>query len=224
MKDRTHYHYCQENHNFITAGDLKFVPESSPRHYSPDTTILCQELKVDLNFKDLTSNKADSKVNLLLKGHGSGSNTIVLNAVADSIKISQIKIDNSNIDNFSMKDGKLIIPYSVKAEQTINLTIDYLIDNPKSGLHWILPDPSRPQRPNQIWTQGESEEARYWLPCIDSPLAVYPTRFTVTVPKGNEVISNGKLMKRDHIRHISSLSVSVNLLLMRMKKYVKIHR
>ncbi|MHA1983149.1 MAG: M1 family aminopeptidase [Candidatus Hodarchaeales archaeon] len=199
MKDRTHYQYCQDNHNYKGAGDLQFVPESSPRHYSPDTTILCQELKVDLNFKDLTSKKADSKVNLLLKGYGSGSNTIVLNAVADSIKISQIKIDDVNIDNFSMKDGKLIISYSVKAEQAINLTIDYIIDDPKSGLYWILPDPSRPQRPNQIWTQGESEEARYWLPCIDSPLAVYPTRFTVTVPKGNEVISNGKLLKREDV-------------------------
>jgi len=65
----------------------------------------------------VVSKKADSKVNLILKGHGQGSNTIVLNAVADSIKISKIKIVDSIINNYSLKDNKLVIPYSIKAEK-----------------------------------------------------------------------------------------------------------
>ncbi|OLS28113.1 MAG: Leucyl aminopeptidase [Candidatus Heimdallarchaeota archaeon LC_3] len=196
MKNISSYSFCQEGHIKKNSSDLQFVPESAPRHYSPDLTILCRDLDVNIHFKDLTSKKADVTAKITVSGMGSGSNEIRFNAKADSIKISQLKINNTIFNDYSIKNDKLIIHRSVKADETIEITVDYLLDYPKSGIYWIIPDPKRPQRPSQIWTQGESEEARYWLPCIDSPMQVYPTKFTVKVPNGFDVLSNGKLLEK----------------------------
>ena len=53
---------------------------------------------------------------------------------------------------------------------------------PTKGLYFILPDKDYPNRPKQIWTQGESEDTRYYLPTYDYPNDRLTTETIVTVP------------------------------------------
>ena len=62
-------------------------------------------------------------------------------------------------------------------------------------MKFIKPTADDPNRPRQIWTQGESEYNHYWFPCYDHPNDFFTTEITATVEKPLIVISNGKLLE-----------------------------
>jgi len=64
---------------------------------------------------------------------------------------------------------------------------------PRQGLFFILPDKNYPNQPVEIWTQGEAEDTRYYLPTYDYPNDRLTTDTWLTVPPGWETISNGRL-------------------------------
>jgi aminopeptidase N len=62
------------------------------------------------------------------------------------------------------------------------------------GLRFIKPTVNDPDKPRQIWSQGETEFNRYWFPGYDSPNDFRTSELRATVEKPFTVISNGKLM------------------------------
>ena len=76
---------------------------------------------------------------------------------------------NKSAAKFEIKDDKLIIPLTAAAHagEKFDITIRYE-GKPTKGLYFILPDKDYPDRPKQVWTQGESEDTRYYLPTYDS--------------------------------------------------------
>src|SRR5687768_8978124 len=79
------------------------------------------------------------------------------------------------------------------AGEKFQLAIEYTIEKPKHGFHFVVPDESEPSQPRMIWTQSEPEYARYWFPCFDSPNDRLTSEIIATVPKDYEVLSNGTL-------------------------------
>ena len=65
---------------------------------------------------------------------------------------------------------------------------------PKKGLYFILPNKSNPTRPIEIWTQGEAEDTRYYLPIYDYPNDRTTSDMILTVPAIWDTVSNGKLV------------------------------
>ncbi len=65
---------------------------------------------------------------------------------------------------------------------------------PLKGLYWIRPEKGIPEKRLEVWSQGEGEDNRYWVPCHDYPddRATFDGRFRV--PKGYTAISNGELV------------------------------
>ena len=63
------------------------------------------------------------------------------------------------------------------------------------GLRFIKPTDEEPNKPRQIWSQGESEFNRYWFPSYDTPNDFRTTELRATVAKPYFVVSNGKLME-----------------------------
>ena len=96
---------------------------------------------------------------------------------------------------FTTRDGKLKIavdkPYGPK--DTLDLAIAFETHNPTKGLYFTRPDAEHPKRSICIWTQGEAEETREWLPCYDAPNDRTTTETFVTVKKPLFVLSNGRL-------------------------------
>lgn len=62
------------------------------------------------------------------------------------------------------------------------------------GIRFIKPTADNPNKPRQIWSQGETEFNRYWFPSYDSPNDFRTTELRATVQKPFTVISNGKLI------------------------------
>ncbi len=67
---------------------------------------------------------------------------------------------------------------------------------PRRGLYFVRPDADTPRRPLHAFTQGETAEARYWLPCLDDPDARQTWTVTLTAPAALRALSNGREVGR----------------------------
>ncbi|PZP49574.1 MAG: peptidase M1 [Pseudopedobacter saltans] len=62
------------------------------------------------------------------------------------------------------------------------------------GLYFINPDGKDPNKPIQLWTQGETEGSSVWFPTIDRPDQKTTDEIILTVPAKFVSLSNGKLV------------------------------
>ena len=61
-------------------------------------------------------------------------------------------------------------------------------------MYFINPDGSDPNKPKQIWTQGETEASSCWFPTVDSPNQKSSQEMIITVDSIYQTLSNGALM------------------------------
>ncbi len=117
---------------------------------------------------------------------------IVFDSAGISIQSTTI---NKSAAKFETKDDKLIIPLTTAAHAGEKFEINIRYEaKPTKGLYFILPDKNYPDRPKQIWTQGESEDTRYYLPTYDYPNNRLTTETILTVPSNWTTVANGKLI------------------------------
>ncbi|MGB5710714.1 MAG: M1 family metallopeptidase [Waterburya sp.] len=83
---------------------------------------------------------------------------------------------------------------------TIKVAIAYGVDHPQRGLYFISPTADYPDKPTQVWTQGEDEDSRFWFPCLDYPGQLATSEIRVQVPAGFRAISNGELINTEKVR------------------------
>ena len=97
---------------------------------------------------------------------------------------------------FSTKDSKLLVTLdkAYGPGDTLDLVIEYS-GSPAARAPFRLADPAYPEKPLSVWTQGESEDTRHWLPCYDYPNDRATTEMIVTVEKPLSVVSNGALIE-----------------------------
>jgi aminopeptidase N len=62
------------------------------------------------------------------------------------------------------------------------------------GFYFINPDESEPDKPRQVWTQGETESNSRWFPTFDKPNEKMTSEIYITVEDKFKTLSNG-LMK-----------------------------
>ncbi len=62
------------------------------------------------------------------------------------------------------------------------------------GLFFIKPDSLQPDKPHQIWTQGETEHNSNWMPTLDQPNERATQEFYIMVADKYQTLSNGLLI------------------------------
>ncbi|MFK7991105.1 MAG: M1 family aminopeptidase [Sandaracinaceae bacterium] len=67
---------------------------------------------------------------------------------------------------------------------------------PRRGLYFTAPDASRPDRPQQVWSQCQDQDGRHWFPCQDHPGQRMKTEIAVVVPETWFALSNGHLISK----------------------------
>jgi aminopeptidase N len=102
---------------------------------------------------------------------------------------------NKTAVKFETTDVKLIVPLGTSAKKGDKLDVEIKYEGKTTkGVYFILPDKDYPHQPQQIWTQGESEDTRYYLPIYDYPNDRLTTETILTVPASWTTIANGKLV------------------------------
>ncbi|HEX7671730.1 MAG TPA: M1 family aminopeptidase, partial [Polyangiaceae bacterium] len=61
----------------------------------------------------------------------------------------------------------------------------------------LAPDVHVKDRPLQVWSQCQDEDARHWFPCHDKPHEKMTTSVTARVPRGFTALSNGDLVSKE---------------------------
>lgn len=106
--------------------------------------------------------------------------SVTLNKLAATFETSEDKL-------------RIALPKPAKPGEKFTVEIKYQ-GKPAKGLFFVLPDKDYPNRLRQIWTQGESEDTRYYLPTYDYPNDRLTTETILTVPADWLTVSNGKLI------------------------------
>jgi aminopeptidase N len=74
--------------------------------------------------------------------------------------------------------------------------VEYSTTDPERGLYFIQPTELFPDKPYQVWSQGEGEDNRYWFPCYDYPNDQQTTEMFVSVDSKYQTLSNGLLKSK----------------------------
>lgn len=86
----------------------------------------------------------------------------------------------------------VMLPRPANASDTLAIEMKYTV-KPVRGIYFIRPDRFYPNYQPEIWSQGEAEDNRLWLPTWDEPNQKTPVEQIITVPSGWRVIANGHL-------------------------------
>ncbi|MGE5597230.1 MAG: M1 family metallopeptidase, partial [Hyphomicrobiales bacterium] len=68
---------------------------------------------------------------------------------------------------------------------------------PRIGLYFVGPDEGYPDKPVQVWSQGQDEDSRYWYPCYDYPNNKQTSEIRARVPGNWFALSNGRLLAEE---------------------------
>jgi aminopeptidase N len=110
------------------------------------------------------------------------------------LDIQSVTVDGAPA-NFSTTLTQLVVPLarpSTRGEHH-EVVIRYS-GKPKRGLYFILPNRDYPHQPVEIWTQGEAEDTRYYIPLYDYPNDRTTSEMLLTVPPSWITVSNGRLL------------------------------
>jgi len=116
---------------------------------------------------------------------------------AENMKVGAVKVDGKPVE-WKQDEHRIRVTlpapavYGAKAA----IEIDYAVEKPKRGLWFIHPTPEEPGLLDEIWSQGESEDTRHWIPTWDYPSDRTAFEGEFTVRDGLTVVSNGKLVEK----------------------------
>ncbi len=92
-------------------------------------------------------------------------------------------------DNIELVLKYVAKPYSSETGDSSAISDD-------RGLYFINTDYKVPNKPAEIWTQGETESNSHWMITIDKPNTRFTTQIELTVPDSFTTLSNGALISQ----------------------------
>src|SRR6187402_2458056 len=175
---------------FSASAQIKRPDFNRPRVYD------VQHYTIRASF-DRHSKKVFGDTTVSLKPLSAGLKAVDLDAVG--MTFSSVKLEPSGIDLQHKSGGGKITITLDKAygpDDLITIRLKY-IATPTKGVYFVPADVEGDsiKHSEQIWTQGEPDEARHWFPSFDFPNDKATTEQYLTVEKGNTVIANGKMVE-----------------------------
>jgi len=121
---------------------------------------------------------------------------IELDAV--DMSIENVLLNNSNVEyDYDGNILRIFLPKEVDRGEKLEISIEYYVEKPKMGLWFIPIDSDKPAI--QVWTQGEPEENRYWIPTYDYPDSKASIEISIRCPSWAKVFSNGVLVEKNEV-------------------------
>lgn len=166
--------------------------------------------KLDASF-DYKNSFLIGKVWIKMKPHFYPTDSVILDAKSMDINEVMLVSNQAKTPLSFTYDGlslRIKLPQNYYQQDTFVIYINYVakpnsfkgkgseaISNDK-GLYFINPLGTEPEKPTQIWTQGETEANSVWIPTIDKTDQKTTQEFILTYPDKFVSLSNGKLIKQ----------------------------
>jgi aminopeptidase N len=169
-------------------------PLQNPPRQSVDLRHIRLELTIDEQKGSL-----EGRCTLTVRPLWDNAEDVVLHA--EEMQIKKITRGDGRKLRFEHEGGNLTVflgDHKGRSEE-FDIVIDYAA-TPRRGIWFVRPDEAYPDRPWQVWTQGEAEESHYWFPVFDFPSDRATSEEIVTVRKPFLVVGNGELMDQRDAR------------------------
>jgi aminopeptidase N len=162
----------------------------------PRRTYHVQSYELKLRFDEAKGEVFGDEV-IRLEPLGSGFSRFYLNSSGLTIRNVTLRspVGRPLPLQFKTADSRLWITLNRAYDPHDVLRVDIRYYGfPRAGLYFVQPSAAHPHSPREIWSQGEPEFNHYWFPCWDYPNDTSTSETVVTVPEGQSVVSNGKLV------------------------------
>lgn len=164
-------------------------------HYNPDRPGQVEHIFLDLTL-DIPGQSFGGTCQIRLNPVRSGIETLVLDAV--DLKIEGVKVGRAKQTfDYDGEQLQIHLKQPTTAGKVFTVAIAYSVTQPQRGLYFVQADEHYPDKPTQVWTQGEDEDSRFWFPCFDYPGQLATSEIRVRVPKAFMAISNGELIETE---------------------------
>lgn len=205
---------CSSNKSSTSTPDITLEidepVEIEPREYNPSHTRTNDLLHTTLDVSfDWEKQYLNGKANLILTPYFYPTNELVLDAKGFDVHKVAI-VENGKKTDLTYEYDDLQIVVNLGKTYTINDTFEVFIDytakpneleaggsaaiTSDKGLYFINPLGEEENKPQQIWTQGETEASSCWFPTIDKPNERCTQELTMTVQDRFVTLSNGLMV------------------------------
>lgn len=187
LEGHSHARVCRAGHGAFRKWTVR---DEEPK-YAPDRTCDIEHMRLELEI-DLPKQMLEATCTHRLRAAYGPFSEITLDAV--NLEIRSVQDSEGRSLAYSYLDKKLVVSFPRPVRDTIDLEIRYRVERPSHGLYFIGPWPGEEKAEWQVWSQGEDEEARHWIPCHDAPHERMTTEMIVTADAKYHAVSNGKLV------------------------------
>lgn len=170
------------------------------RNWAPSRTYHVENYKLVLRFDEPNGEVFGDEV-VTVKPFEPGFRKFYLNSAG--LTIDRITLEPTQGEAvklaFSTTNSRLWVTLDRDYDATSTLCVRMIYHGfPRTGLFFVNPTKDYPNWPREVYSQGEPEFNHYWFPCWDYPNDMATSETVTTVPEGQSVVSNGKLVKVAH--------------------------
>lgn len=165
-----------------------FAFPSSTRHFERARPFAIDHLALDVAL-DVPGKSIRATATLDVRRIDPSADELSLDAIGFDVR--SVSVDLETVA-WRYDGQSLVVPWE-RGRQDGRVVVGYRA-TPRRGLYFLEPDDSYPDRPRQVWSQCQEEDARHWVPCHDSPHLKMTTELIVHVPAGWYALSNGALV------------------------------
>jgi aminopeptidase N len=181
------FEHMADAQSFVLAGTARVYER--PRPFVIDHIAL--DLAVDHPNKSLSGS-----AELHVKRVNEGDDELRLDAVGFDIAAVHARAGGKKAPWRAAKhsyDGETLVITLAPQRGPFVVRVQYAA-SPRRGMYFLAPDEAVPERPRQVWTQCQDEDARHIFPCHDKPHIKQTMDIRVSVEPGWFVLSNGDLV------------------------------
>ncbi len=209
---------CKVNKNSTTTNEkaknqkqviVKDVQKNNMQYRAAETKLFdLQHTRLELAF-NYEKEQVLGKAHIRLKPHFYPSDSLILDATQFMVhRVAKVeKKDTINLPySYNLETLRIFLGRTYSASETVEIFIDYTARPSESkkessqaisdakGLYFINASGKDPDKPRQIWSQGETQSNSCWFPTLDVPNQKMTQEISLTVDKKDITLSNGELI------------------------------
>ena len=164
-----------------------FALPTSTRHYEGNRPFAIDHLALDV-ILEVAARRIRAVATLDIRRIDPAADELALDAVG-------FEVDALTLDGKAVQwryDSRTLLVSILPGREKGRVAVTYRA-LPRRGLYFLEPDEHYPNRPRQVWSQCQEEDARHWIPCHDRPDLKMTTEVIAHVPNGWYALSNGAL-------------------------------
>lgn len=193
---------CGHIHWWLSHGDDKKQPARKPfalpdtkKRYAPDLDVDVHHVKLDLSV-DPVKKSLSGVAYTTFSPRFAALNTVSFDAA--SMVIESVVDSAGNALDFEHEGDRLHVTLAALLAPDVRetLAVKYKSANPKLGIYFTGPSPFYSDKPYQVWTQSQDDDAHHWHPVLtaDHPSHRMTSEVIARVPSTFTALSNGSLV------------------------------